>query len=309
MPMRRKTVAISVISLALCLTLFGCTGSQTKAVIDEINQLPELSEIDVNSREALDSANANYDSLSDKQKQNVSNYSTLEEANAKLADVLYSEITKELETTAELEEDYFAQYYDMNGMTSAKEAAQSAIDLSDEPNYSEVYSALHSENDAFKSYLEEKKATSYSVQTNSGEYPFSLDSSEIQYSLCFSPLMKRSSDYPYDVVFIEGETTDVPPVMSFNVKNSSCVYGVEFKQVDTRSIEVQDENGELQETLVNTEVVLSDPPLSWGTGMHDLYPLGEGSCYLFKSRDSGLPMIAIEDVVEGKGYIVFSFNW
>lgn len=298
----KKPLAI-IASAALALCLVGCTPAdvrETQATIDEIE------EVNLDAITQIEEANGKYDALSEENKQKVENYETLVAANERLADILYSEIKSEIQKATELESSFFAQYYDMNEMLKAKKKAQKAVDESNEAEYADAYTELKSEIKSFNKYINAEKKKSFSIETSKGEYPFAVSLDELWRTAdCVpQPLFKLSSEYPDVWNFLESDVTDELPTFHYNVKENSCDYCFELKPVETRWIEVQTEGGELQKAFVNTEVVLTDAPDSWA-GENEAYPLYEsGSCYLFNSRDHGVS-VAIKDLVEGKGYLVY----
>lgn len=215
----------------------------------------------------------------------------------------YALIKEELKTTESLQASFFADYYDMKDLEKAKKEAEKVVDSSNEEMYKDVLVELQSQNEAFISFIETEKEKSFSSETGEGTYSFAVDESSVEYGFCFAPYVKQSSDYPVNPVFIEAETTDERPVFHFDMKNDVCVYSFELRNVGTRWIEVQDEEGNLQKAFVNTEIVLYDAPDGWMPN-NELYPLGEGSCYLFNNEEYGLTL-AIKDEVKGKGYILY----
>lgn len=300
---KAKLFLLACAAFSLCFALSGCVSAEAR---DAMSAIDAIGEVTVGSCEAVEDANAKYDALSDEDKQKVDNYATLEEANSRLAEILYAEIAKELEAAEELGESYFAQYYDTNGLNEAKANAQAAISNSESGSYGAVYKALSSEIESFEGYIAQEIAQSCSQQTNDGEYPFSVEESVIQYSYCLAPIVKHSSAYPVNPCFIDAETTDGTPVFDFQVGDNSCTYGYGIEQVDTIGIDVQDENGDLKRAFVNTRVDLFAPPESWSYNP-DVYPLDDNPCYLFSSADYGTTL-AIPDLAGGEGYILFHYT-
>lgn len=298
--MKQNWGALICASILACTLAAGCTPKEVQDLTAEIDSLGEIS---LDSGEMIESANAQYDALPEDQKSQVDNYPTLEEANKRYSEILYAEISKELEEVTELESSFFAQRYDMNGMATAKQKASAAISNSDSEKYPEAYTSLKTELGLFRDFISAEKAGSYSVETSAGEHPFAVNAEAISYGICAEPLVKRSSDYPYNVCFHDSETTDDPITLDYSVQDTLRWYACDFRQIDTTEIEIQDENGELRKAFVNTEVVLSDPPQEYGANAGP-YQLGENSCYLLQSEKHGL-VLAVADVNSGQGYIPY----
>lgn len=298
--MKLKAVIALVVALLASFAVTGC-GNAVNNVMSEID---DLGEITLDSLSALEAVNSDYEALDDEQRDQVTNYSVLEDANSRMNEILYAEIKKKIEKLESLESSYFAQYYDMNSIDSVKKEATDALESSSTADYPEIYNSLESEISSFNEYVEAETAQSYSVQTNDGDYPFAVDESEIQYHYGMVSFEKRSSDYPSSPCFFDADTTDEPAIFSFDCKKKSCEYACKFSTVETRGIDVQDEDGELKKAFVNTEVILSKPPASWGSGNRGLYSLGKESCYLFQSDEYGL-MLAVKDLVKKDGYILY----
>lgn len=217
----------------------------------------------------------------------------------------YALIKEELKTTESLQSSFFADYYDTKDLEKAKADAEKAIEESNEDVYKEVLTELQAQNEAFLSFIESEKEKSFSIETGDGDYPFAIDESSIEYYICMIPYEKHSSEYPVDVCFFEADTTDELPLFDFNVKNGICIYSYELQNIDTKWIDVQDGNGEVQKAFVNTEMVFYPAPDSWEPD-NELYPLETGSVYLFNTEEYGLT-VAIKDKAKVDEYILFHF--
>lgn len=295
-----------VVSLFLCISLIAClAGCTPSGVRNAQKAIDAIGEVSLDSIEQVEEANSLYDALNDEEKGQVENYATLEKANERLSEVLFAEIKIQIDDATKLENGFFAQYYDTKKIIAAKKEAQDAVDNSDSEKYVEVYKALKSEVDAFNTYIKTEQEKSFSKVTGEGDYPFAVEDSNIEYAFCLAPYVKQSSDYPVNPCFFESDTTDERPIFHFEMKNDVCVYSYELKNVETKWIEVQDADGNLQKAFVNTEIILYDAPDSWMPN-NELYPLGEGSCYLFVNEDKGVTL-AIKDVVTNKGYVLYSW--
>lgn len=150
------------------------------------------------------------------------------------------------------------------------------------------------------------KVKSFSTQTSDGDYPFAVDESKIKYSRILNATVKRTSDYPYQVVFHDGDNLDEPTELTFNIKNDKkCAYAVSISQVETTCIDINLSDGQTVKAFVNTELSLRNAPSNWGQD-NSLYQLGEsGSCYMFDSEVGTI--LAIKDIVSGSGYLAYVF--
>lgn len=300
--MRKRLVAIMMACVALMLCLTGCSEASK---IDE--EIANLGEVTLESYETLNDINQRYNALPPEDQAKVENHIALDEANKRMAEILYAELAAELEVAKYHAGSFFAQYYDTSALNSDIELAQAALDESDSESYHKYLVSLEEEVAAFNAFIEAEKAKSFSLETNDGECPFAVEESEIVYGIAADPAVKHSSDYPYLVNFDEGDTTDEPTELIFYIKGDEvCAYAVEVTQTDTIWIDVEMPDGTMSKAFVNTELVLSNAPTNWGQN-NSLYPLGEGSCYLFQT-EIGL-VLAMKDVVSGNGYLMYAFGW
>lgn len=172
----------------------------------------------------------------------------------------------------------------------------------------EALESLKSEIDSFSQFIDSLKSDSRSKQTNEGDYPYSVDQNKLQSGFIMTPLTKRDSSYPYNVCFDEGETTDSPLILGFQMGDKWCHYSCELANIPTTVIEVQDKNGNLQKALVNTEVKIISANTKYGKTDTGLYPLGEHSIYLFCDKNKGTTL-ALADLVTKNGFITFSWSF
>ena len=295
-----------IVAMALAITMVFCLSGCTPANVRKVqSKISEIGDVSINSLSQIDEANEAYENLSEEEKQEVNNYDILEQANKRLSEILYAEIKIQIEDATKLESSFFAQYYDVNTLVSSRTNAQNVLDTSTVDEYADAYRTLKKEVDAFNDYIKTEQEKSFSKITGDGDYPFAVKESEVEYGFCLASYTKRSSAYPVQPCFFDSDTTDERPIFHFEVKNDVCVYSYELRNTETKWIEVQDENGELKKAFVNTELVLYNAPDSWMPN-NELYPLGEGDCYLFVNNDKGVTL-AIKDLVGGKGYILYSF--
>lgn len=297
----KKVLSLIIVSIILlCLT--GCTPANVKDVHQKIEQIGEVT---IDSIDQIQEANMLYGALNEEERQKVENFAILEEANSRLSEILFVEIKSLLNQAKLLESSFFAKYYDTQKLIEYKTEAKKIIKNSDVSKYESIYIKLNEEINTFNRFIEMEKANSISSETNDGKYPFAIDLTEIEYGFCLAPRFKLSSAYPVNPCFFDSETTDELPLLHFELKGSSGVYSFKLRQVETRWIEVKDENGKKHKAFVNTELVLSDPPDSW-MPCNDIYSLGKKSCYLFNDKEKGFTL-AIKDLISDNGYILYSF--
>lgn len=88
-----------VAGLTLALSVAGCTDPSVSATMKSIDSIGTVS---IESKDAIDSANKQYDSLDKELKKEVENYDELKSANKRYDQLLYSEITKEISHSQEI---------------------------------------------------------------------------------------------------------------------------------------------------------------------------------------------------------------
>lgn len=171
---------------------------------------------------------------------------------------LYSSIQKEIKTTEKYEANYFAEYYDSKDLTAAKDAAQKALDKSDEESYETVLADLQAQNEAFKEFIDSEVAKIYNAQTSedaTSEYPFGVE--KLNENFEFWPAYKVSSKEPEYISGYEAETTDGQPYANIWIDSGSYNYSYEITQIETKEVDVQTKDGKIKTALVNTEVIFS----------------------------------------------------
>lgn len=303
----KKLIVLITAMLALSLSLVGCTSQaqQTEKTIDEIG------EVTLDSQQAIDEAQEKYDSLSDEEKGKVANYPTLEDAQKTYVGLLQKDLNDQIEKATTLANGSFAEFYGTDSLTAfnnALEKAKSIATSEDKNALNEALESLKSEIDSFSQFIDSLKSDSRSKQTNEGDYPYSVDQNKLQSGFIMTPLTKRDSSYPYNVCFDEGETTDSPLILGFQMGDKWCHYSCELANIPTTVIEVQDKNGNLQKALVNTEVKIISANTKYGKTDTGLYPLGEHSIYLFCDKNKGITL-ALADLVTKNGFITFSWSF
>ena len=284
--MRCKSVRClaATMGLGIALALSGCADPTVSAAIKAIDAIGEVT---VESREAIDTANDAY------------------------LEALKEETKKLFDEAQGLKLSAFAQFYGEEGIANLDKAVDDAGNALIDAGISSLenaHDAISDEVKTFKKFIDKQEDESLSRKTNKGDYPYAVEETDLQYAFVISPLVKRSSDYPYDISLFEGSTTDEPSTLHFEIgANGVCAHFFNLNNVPTTVIEVQDKEGNLHKALVNTELKLSESTDSWGQD-NGLYPLGEGSCYLYQDKDYGTTL-AIKDLVGNKGYITYAWNY
>ena len=194
---------------------------------------------------------------------------------------LYSMIKEELNRTDNLTEDYFSNfYYNINVLDKSKEAAEKAIDSSEKDTYIDIFTNLKNANNEFEEFIQGERDKLYNEQTNnSEETPFEVDTSELPEDWNFTPAEKQSSAYPTWIITHEAYTTDTPAGANLFIDNQSAEYTFDVHSVETKEIDVKDENGSMIKALVNTEVIFTVQPEY--EAFHN--PLNSRPMYLAKS--------------------------
>ena len=170
--MKRSAPLAAVVGLTLALSVTGCTDPSVSATMKSIDSIGTVS---IESKDAIDSANKQYDSLDKELKKEVENYDELKSANKRYDQLLYSEITKEISHSQEILSSYFAQQFDTKEIEAAKTDAQAALDASDTDGYYKVYKALKKADKELDTYIKDEKKKPYSMETYGGVNPFRLE--------------------------------------------------------------------------------------------------------------------------------------
>ena len=216
----------------------------------------------------------------------------------------YYLIASELEKSEKLLSNYYANKYDMKDFNAAMQSAQLALDNSDEKAYKAVLAELQKQNKAFEAFIDERVKESYSLQTvkdNSTDYPFEVDVSVLSDNWQFKPLILQSSQNPVAILRLPAETTDSEPYMCLFIGSNSAKYDYEIENVDTRTITVQDENGELVSALVNTKVNIT--ARKGFDYLDEVQFYSSNPAYFFKNK-SGVILLAIPNREVGSDFYI-----
>lgn len=287
-----------VAGLTLALSTTGCTDPSVSATMKSIDSIGTVS---IESKEAIDSANKQYDSLDKELKKEVENYDELKSANKRYDQLLYSEITKEISHSQEILSSYFAQQFDTKEIEATKTDAQAALDASDTDGYYKVYKALKKADKELDTYIKDEKKKSYSMETYGGDNPFRLEESDLPSEWSFKPITLQSSAHP-SWVMSEKKATNLPTYIYFFINQSSREYTYQLNQIPTKAIKVQNEDGKMQTALVNTEVQF--------TGQFDQVvnvdpnkELNERPAYFFARAKDNAIVLALQNY-DGEDYYV-----
>lgn len=229
-------------------------------------------------------------------------------ASEKRTQELYANINEQIEKTENLETNYFAGEYDLSAINKAKEFAQKTISNSDKDNYKSAFENLQKENDKLNSFIKEKEADIYNVETGEDEsYPFMIKEDDFNREMldnCLDNIVRQSSKYPTQIQFQTGNTTDSPntAIFFFNDYVIGCTY--DLSQVDTVGIQVKTEN-ETKTALVNTRISFVGTKGFLYNGSTKF--LEENCGYLCRNKDN--TMILLIKSFEGEDYYIEYKPW
>ena len=248
---KAKSILSAIACLALALGLSGCTDPEVKEAMSAIDAIGEVT---IESSEAIKAANEKYNSLDSEKKEQVENYGTLESANDDLSKLLYAEISEALQKFDSEKTGYFASRYDLVELNAVAEDARKALESSDEKTYADIHEAFKRELSEFEKFVKDERKKSYSVDMGEDPaFPFAVPSSILPTEWSLKPTVMQTSSHP-NWVLCEKEAVDLPPYVNFFINGSSRDYTYEVASVPTKAISVQNEDGEVVEALVNTEV-------------------------------------------------------
>lgn len=216
----------------------------------------------------------------------------------------YAAIKTELENTETLQKNYFAKYYDMNDLEKAKSDAEMAVEKSDEENYGTVLAELQSQNNAFSAYISSEVDKLYNAQTSDGEYPFAVDVQDVSVGFYAELLVKQTSSHPHRVDINEPTYTDESPYAHLWIDGSSRTYDYRIRNVKTKEIKVENENGEIEKALVNTQIkftLQNRHPVNMGEEEF----LNERPGYLFEDKD-GYWVLALKNYDNKDYYVLYA---
>ena len=296
--MKQSAPLAAVVGLTLALSVTGCTDPSVSATMKSIDSIGTVS---IESKDAIDSANKQYDSLDKELKKEVENYDELKSANKRYDQLLYSEITKEISHSQEILSSYFAQQFDTKEIEAAKSDAQAALDASDTDGYYKVYKALKKADKELDTYIKDEKKKSYSMETYGGDNPFRLEESDLPQEWLFSPIKMQTSAHP-SLVASRKDATDLPTYIYLYINNSSRKYTYELNQIPTKAIKVQDENGKMKTALVNTEVKFT-AAFNQAANNDLSKELNERPAYFFARAKDNAIVLALQNY-DGEDYYV-----
>lgn len=217
----------------------------------------------------------------------------------------YKLLKEEIEEADKLLADYFSEGYDVSKLTETKNNAKIAIEKSDFVNYKEIYSSLSSQDNALNQHIEDEMSKIYNTSTGlSDQYPFGVDVSEMPAEWSYKPLIKQKSNFPTWVITSEADTLDGQPYANLFINSSSSEYYYAVNQIDTKKISVQDDNRELKDALVNTEVLFT---IQEGYAVDESSVLNERPAYLLKMK-SGEIYLALQDYDGSEFYVLYNMN-
>lgn len=281
MSKNRMGSLLAVAGIASILALSGCVDP---AVSGTMKAIDAIDEVTLESVDSINAANEQYDALDSDQKEQVENYGTLESANDDLSKLLYSEISEALEKFDSEKTGYFASRYDLAELNAVAEDARKALESSDEEAYADIHETFKSELSEFEKFVKDERRKSYSVDMGEDPaFPFAVPSSILPTEWSLQPVVMQTSSHP-NWVLCEKEAVDLPPYVNFFINGSSRDYTYEVASVPTKAISVQNEDGEVVEALVNTEVRFTAAFEQWANNDPNK-ELNERPGYFFVDRD------------------------
>lgn len=281
MSKNRMGSLLAVAGIASTLALSGCVDP---AVSGTMKAIDAIGEVTLESVDSINAANEQYDALDSDQKEQVENYGTLESANDDLSKLLYSEISEALEKFDSEKTGYFASRYDLAELNAVAEDARKALESSDEEAYADIHETFKSELSEFEKFIKDERRKSYSVDMGEDPaFPFAVPSSILPTEWSLQPVVMQTSSHP-NWVLCEKEAVDLPPYVNFFINGSSRDYTYEVASVPTKAISVQNEDGEVVEALVNTEVRFTAAFEQWANNDPNK-ELNERPGYFFVDRD------------------------
>lgn len=260
----------------------------------------DISDIESESKTAFD--NKELSKLSEVREQATDLYNKIS-AEINNYNKYYTLLKEAVETSNNLKKNYFAKNYDTSKMDTTREKSEKAMSDSDYTQYEELYNTLSEQNNILNSNIEEALSEIYSkvTDTENFDFPFAVKESEIPAQLSFKPLVKQTDSYPTWVMSRDSEILNEPPVACLFIGGSSAEYNYTIKQIPTKEISVQDENRELQKTLVNTEITFKVlEKFNW----ENKVSLNERPAYLFKDKKDQI-YLALKDYEGGDYYILY----
>lgn len=293
----------ATVGLGIALALSGCADP---AVSDTMKAIDAIGGVTLESAGAIEAANEKYEALDSEKKEQVENYGVLEESNDRLSEILYSELKQELDETSKLEASFFAQRYDMKDILQAKSEAQSAVDESNSDKYLSAYRNLESANSNFADFIDREVQSSYSKQTNDGDFPFAVEEEELagdrtgsHYLWFFEPETMLSSSYPTSFAAMQ-EFADKPVKVIPFTGGGGYPYNYTWTQLPTTEITIRDSDGNEHKALVNTELKLT---------LDTVDPLGnielnERPMYFFHGQDDEVKL-AVKSYEGEEFYVIY----
>lgn len=218
----------------------------------------------------------------------------------------YKLLKQELKETQELKSNYFAQYFDLNELNQAEKTANEVIKNSDKEKYEATLSELEKQNSDLDTFINSEQEKLYNIPTGSTEYPFAVDLSELPIGWSAESIKKQTSSHPLRIDVYEPDYIDESPDVYIWIKSSSHKYSYEIHNIDTKEIIVQDENGEKEKALVNTEIQFIQKD-QHPVNITDDTIKNQRPGYLFKDRDKST-ILALQNYDGEEYYVLYKAN-
>ena len=218
---------------------------------------------------------------------------------------LYKNIQSEIELCDNLRNNYFAKNYDTSKLTISRDNAENILNESNYLEYEKIHSDLSGQNKVLEQFIAEEETKIYNQPTEFGigtEYPFALNKDNLVAPWGFHPLIKQNSKHPTWVLCNEPDVTDRPPTVNLFINDSSADYFYDIHDIPIKEITVENESGEMQIALVNTEIAFSQDEQF---GYDEYRVLNERPGYFFVNKNGEIEL-ALKNYDNEEYYVLYS---
>ena len=287
--MCKKRMFICIICVVMLVLLCGCESANAKQAKEAFEKGDYAKVVEL---------------LSEEEKLDDELQKMLDTSQEKVYDELYSSIQSEINEAEELENNFFAQYVDINDLVAAKKKAQAAKKNSDKESYADVLKDLQSQNESVKEKIDVEADRFYSAPSagDDSKYAFSVASEDISGDWDFNPLIKQSSKNPEWIITTEAKTTDGNDTAILFFSGNGADYDFIVKNIESKEIKVQTEEKDLAKAVVNTEVTFK--AREGFDYMEEVSIVENKHFYLFYDKD-GVVNLAVESFDGDDFYILY----
>lgn len=200
---------------------------------------------------------------------------------------LYKSLKLELETTQTLTDNYFAEYYDLNELNELRSKVDEALDESKEDQYNELLKKLQEENSKLNSFIQKEQKKIFNMPSGDDIYPFSVDVNGLPVGWSGQLLSKQTSSHPLSVDVEESQYKNEPESIYLWIDSSSMEYQQSIQNVETTAITVENDKGEKEKALVNTQIIFTQKD-QHSVNIDDDTLLNQRPGYLMKDKKGKL---------------------